>query len=120
MHASYNTDLPNCFEYLRSIGLGPHTNHHSKLVNIVWRLIKTANKGLSAVGGYRQGRTPWMHPTLYPVEKTLFEGADTSSDATLVVDVAGGLGHDINEFKKLYPNHPGVSCASVYFPHYLS
>ncbi|KAF4462492.1 S-adenosyl-L-methionine-dependent methyltransferase [Fusarium albosuccineum] len=50
MHASYNTEQPNCFEYLRSIGLGPQTNHHN---------------------------------------------------------VAGGLGHDINEFKKFYPNHPG-------------
>lgn len=87
MHASYNTDLPNCFEYLRSVGLGPQTNHH--------------------MGGYRQGRLPWMHPSLYPVEQTLFPGADTSPDAPLVVDVAGGLGHDINEFKKLYPNHPG-------------
>ncbi|KAK7429787.1 hypothetical protein QQZ08_003632 [Neonectria magnoliae] len=87
MHAAYNTDLPNCFEYLRSIGLGPHTNHH--------------------MGGYRQGRLPWMHPSLYPVEQTLFPGADTSPEATLVVDVAGGLGHDINEFKKMYPNHPG-------------
>ncbi|KAL2754399.1 hypothetical protein ACRALDRAFT_1031814 [Sodiomyces alcalophilus JCM 7366] len=87
MHASYGTDLPNCFEYLRSIGLGPQTNHH--------------------MGGYRQGRLPWMHPSLYPVEETLFPGADTSPDAPLVVDVAGGLGHDINEFKKFYPNHPG-------------
>lgn len=50
-----------------------------------------------------------MHPSLYPVEKTLFAGADTSPDAPLVVDVAGGLGHDIDEFKKYYPNHPGVS-----------
>lgn len=31
MHAAYNTDLPNCFEYLRSVGLGPQTNHHSEL-----------------------------------------------------------------------------------------
>ncbi|RSL54104.1 hypothetical protein CEP54_010059 [Fusarium duplospermum] len=30
-----------------------------------------------------------------------------SPDAPLVVDVAGGLGHDINEFKKFYPEHPG-------------
>ncbi|KAJ3940798.1 uncharacterized protein N0V96_008670 [Colletotrichum fioriniae] len=59
------------------------------------------------VGGYRQGRVPWMHPSLYPVEKTLFSGADTSPDAPLLVDVAGGLGHDIDEFKKMYPNHPG-------------
>ncbi|KAF9877752.1 hypothetical protein CkaCkLH20_04887 [Colletotrichum karsti] len=87
MHASYNTDQPNCFEYLRTIGLGPQTNHH--------------------MGGYRQGRVPWMHPSLYPVEKTLFPDADTSADAPLVVDVAGGLGHDIDEFKKTYPNHPG-------------
>jgi hypothetical protein len=49
-----------------------------------------------------------MHPSIYPVEQTLFAGADASPDAPLVVDVAGGLGHDINEFKKLYPNHPGV------------
>ncbi|KAF5007202.1 hypothetical protein FDECE_6464 [Fusarium decemcellulare] len=87
MHASYNTDQPNCFEYLRFIDLGPHTNHH--------------------MGGYRQGRLPWMHPSVYPVEKTLFPGADNSPDAPLVVDVAGGLSHDINEFKKFYPNHPG-------------
>ncbi|KPM45247.1 hypothetical protein AK830_g1290 [Neonectria ditissima] len=59
------------------------------------------------LGGYRQGRLPWMHPSIYPVEETLFPGADTSPDAPLVVDVAGGLGHDINEFKKMYPNHPG-------------
>lgn len=61
------------------------------------------------VGGYRQGRVPWMHPSLYPVENILFPDADTSPDAPLLVDVAGGLGHDIDEFKKMYPNHPGVS-----------
>ncbi|KAF6802778.1 hypothetical protein CSOJ01_11348 [Colletotrichum sojae] len=87
MHAAYGTDLPNCFEYLRSIGLGPQTNHR--------------------MGGYRQGRVPWMHPSLYPVEKTLFPDMDGSPEAPLIVDVAGGLGHDIDEFKKLYPNHPG-------------
>ncbi|KAK2477526.1 hypothetical protein H9L39_10014 [Fusarium oxysporum f. sp. albedinis] len=87
MHVSYDTNLPNCFEYLRSIGLGPQTNNH--------------------MGGYRQGRLPWMHPSLYPVEETLFPGTDGSPDAPLLVDVAGGLGHDIHEFKKFYPNHPG-------------
>ncbi|KAK1638873.1 S-adenosyl-L-methionine-dependent methyltransferase [Colletotrichum phormii] len=88
MHASYQTDAPNCFEYLRSIGLGPHTNHH--------------------MGGYRQGRVPWMHPSLYPVEKTLFQEADSSPDSPLLVDVAGGLGHDIDEFKKMYPTHQAI------------
>ncbi|KAF5548953.1 O-methyltransferase [Fusarium mexicanum] len=87
MHVSYDTKLPNCFEYLRSIGLGPQTNNH--------------------MGGYRQGRLPWMHPSIYPVEETLFPGSDESPEAPLLVDVAGGLGHDIHEFKKFYPNHPG-------------
>lgn len=36
MHSSYNTDLPNCFEYLRSVGLGPQTNHHSKCYQRAW------------------------------------------------------------------------------------
>lgn len=67
------------------------------------------------VGGYRQGRLPWHHPKIYPIEKELFPGTDASSDAPLVVDVAGGLGHDIDEFKRNYPNHPGVSS-----PIYLS
>lgn len=35
MHASYNTDLPNCFEYLRSVGLGPQTNHHSEWIRLL-------------------------------------------------------------------------------------
>ncbi|KAI1039420.1 hypothetical protein LB505_002641 [Fusarium chuoi] len=87
MHVSYDTKLPNCFEYLRSIGLGPQTNNH--------------------MGGYRQGRLPWMHPSLYAVEKTLFPGSGQAPDAPLLVDVAGGLGHDIHEFKKFYPEHPG-------------
>ncbi|KAK3388783.1 S-adenosyl-L-methionine-dependent methyltransferase [Sordaria brevicollis] len=86
-HASYNSKVPNCMLYLGSIGMGPQMNHH--------------------MGGYRQGRLPWHHPKIYPVEQELFPGADTSPDAPLVVDVAGGLGHDIDEFKRNYPNHPG-------------
>jgi hypothetical protein len=50
-----------------------------------------------------------MHPAIYPVEDRLFSGAQGSTDAILIVDVAGGLGHDIQEFKKFYPHHPGVS-----------
>lgn len=50
-----------------------------------------------------------MHPSLYAVEKTLFPGSGQAPDAPLLVDVAGGLGHDIHEFKKFYPEHPGVS-----------
>lgn len=49
-----------------------------------------------------------MHPSIYPVEKELFTGADPDPEAILVVDIAGGLGHDIEGFHKMYPNHPGV------------
>ncbi|KAF4473742.1 Sterigmatocystin 8-O-methyltransferase [Fusarium agapanthi] len=50
-----------------------------------------------------------MHSSIYPVEETLFPGSVESLEAPLLVDVAGGLGHDVHEFKKFYPNHPGVS-----------
>ncbi|KAF5630765.1 sterigmatocystin 8-O-methyltransferase [Fusarium sp. NRRL 25303] len=40
-----------------------------------------------------------MHSSLYAVEKTLFPGSDQAPDAPLLVDVAGGLGHDIHDFK---------------------
>ncbi|KAF9768321.1 hypothetical protein IL306_014389 [Fusarium sp. DS 682] len=74
----------------------------------------TKSLSLDVIGdGYLalQGRLPWMHPSIYPVEETLFPGIDEAPDAPLVVDVAGGLGHDINEFKKNYPNHPGEATA---------
>ncbi|KAI1017828.1 hypothetical protein LB504_004008 [Fusarium proliferatum] len=63
----------------------------------------------NALGGCRQDRLLWMHPSLYAVEKTLFPGTDQAPDAPLLVDVARGLGHDIHEFKKFYPEHPGMS-----------
>lgn len=61
------------------------------------------------VRGYRQGRTPWMDPSIYPVQENLIHGAETGSDAPFLVDIAGGLGHDLTEFKKRFPNTPGVS-----------
>lgn len=61
------------------------------------------------VRGYRQGRTPWMDPSIYPVQENLIHGAETGSDAPFLVDIAGGLGHDLTEFKRRFPNTPGVS-----------
>lgn len=59
--------------------------------------------------GYRQGRTPWMDPSIYPVQENLVHGAEAGSDAPFLVDIAGGLGHDLTEFKNRFPSHPGVS-----------
>lgn len=50
-----------------------------------------------------------MRPSVYPVEEPLFPDVDQSPDVSLIVDVAGGLGDDINEFKMFYPQHQGVS-----------
>ncbi|KAI1840457.1 hypothetical protein JX266_013341 [Neoarthrinium moseri] len=97
LQMAYGTEQ-NCFEYLRSIGYGQQVNNH--------------------MGGCRRDRLPWMHPSIYPVETTIFAGADTSAYTTLIVDVAGGLGHDIAEFQRMYPNHPGpVKGARAYFMH---
>lgn len=59
--------------------------------------------------GYRQGRTPWMDPSIYPVQENLIQGAEAGPDTPLLVDIAGGLGHDLTEFKSRFPAHPGVS-----------
>lgn len=50
-----------------------------------------------------------MDPSLYPVEQQLIQGADTDPNAPFIVDVGGGVGHDLAEFKQKFPNHPGVS-----------
>lgn len=50
-----------------------------------------------------------MDPSIYPVQENLIHGAETGSDAPFLVDIAGGLGHDLTEFKRRFPNTPGVS-----------
>lgn len=50
------------------------------------------------MGGYRQGRPSWMDSNFYPVEERLIKDMDTNDDAVLLVDIGGGLGHDLTEF----------------------
>ncbi|KAI1852185.1 hypothetical protein JX265_013038 [Neoarthrinium moseri] len=59
------------------------------------------------MGGYRQGRPSWMDDGFFPVEERLIKGADTTADSAMLVDVGGGLGHDIGEFWRKHPNAPG-------------
>lgn len=54
-----------------------------------------------------------MDPSIYPVQENLISGAEAHSDAPFLVDIAGGLGHDLTEFKNRFPNHPGVSNSAV-------
>ncbi|RTE85342.1 hypothetical protein BHE90_000116 [Fusarium euwallaceae] len=81
---AYGTDM-DMFAWQQSLGYGPHFNHH--------------------MGGYRQGRPPWM--SFYPVKEKLITGADTNTDAPFFVDIGGSIGHDLMEFNRHYPDAPG-------------
>ncbi|SPO07028.1 related to O-methyltransferase B [Cephalotrichum gorgonifer] len=59
------------------------------------------------MGGYRQGRPSWMDDGFYPVQQRLLDGFEDAPDAALLVDVGGGLGHDLDEFRRKTPGAPG-------------
>lgn len=56
--------------------------------------------------GDRAGRVSWVD--WFPVrEKLLLEGSGVCADSPLLVDVAGGRGHDLLEFHERFPDHSG-------------
>lgn len=55
---------------------------------------------------YHQGRPSWMDEGFFPVP-SLTEGLDISAEDVLLVDVGGGVGHDLTEFRRKWPNIPG-------------
>jgi hypothetical protein len=61
------------------------------------------------MSGYRLGRPSWMDPDFYPVQDSLVKAAPApiSADDVLLVDIGGGLGHDLAEFQQKHPNTPG-------------
>lgn len=60
------------------------------------------------MGGYRQGRPSWMDAGFYPVQDNLLKGFDsTDSEAALLVDIGGSIGHDLDEFRTKFPEVPG-------------
>ncbi|KAI1323500.1 S-adenosyl-L-methionine-dependent methyltransferase [Xylariaceae sp. FL0255] len=83
---AYN-ESTNFFARQHAIGYGEKFNHH--------------------MGGYRQGRLPWMDPALYPVQERLINGTDAGADQPFIVDIGGSVGHDLVEFQKYWPDHPG-------------
>lgn len=56
---------------------------------------------------YHEGRPSWMDADFYPVQQELVEGACIDAEAVLMVDVGGGLGHDLVEFHRKHPKAPG-------------
>lgn len=48
-----------------------------------------------------------MDPGFYPVTERLEQGLKETGDGNAIVDVGGGLGHDLEAFKTRYPRFRG-------------
>ncbi len=59
------------------------------------------------MSGYRQGKHSWMDEGFYPVEARLSQGIKDAGDNFFLVDVGGGIGHDLQELKTKHPNISG-------------
>ena len=59
------------------------------------------------MSAYSQGRPSWMDTDFYPVHERLINGFKADGDSVLLVDQAGGLGHDLEELCRNLPHAPG-------------
>lgn len=59
------------------------------------------------LGGVREDRPNFMDPGFYPVEERLVQGLRHKGDAAAFVDVGGGDGHALAEFKDKVPTWNG-------------
>lgn len=59
------------------------------------------------MSAYRAGRPSWVDPGFYPVADRLTKRFDPSVSDVVLVDVGGGLGHDLEELKAKHPALPG-------------
>lgn len=59
------------------------------------------------MAAYRAGKPSWVDPGFYPVSEQLAEKFDPSSSEVMLVDVGGGLGHDLRELREKHPSLPG-------------
>lgn len=59
------------------------------------------------MSAYRFGKPTWCDPGFYPVAERLTQGFDASLSDTFLVDVGGGLGHELEELNEKHPSLPG-------------
>ncbi|KKK23147.1 hypothetical protein AOCH_002289 [Aspergillus ochraceoroseus] len=59
------------------------------------------------MGAYHQGRPSWMDADFFPVAQGLVKGMKHDADSVLLVDIGGGKGHDLEEFRRKHPTAPG-------------
>ena len=79
--------------------------HHTKDPFFVWigKRPEHFEHFNNYMSGYRQGKRSWMDEGFYPMEERL--GRDAEKYGTFLVDIGGGLGHDLEELKL---KHRGV------------
>jgi len=59
------------------------------------------------MAGYHQGRSSWMDSGFYPVKERVEQGMTRNENDVAIVDVGGGMGHDLVEMRKKKPGIPG-------------
>ncbi|MCJ1416140.1 hypothetical protein MMC32_002475 [Xylographa parallela] len=57
------------------------------------------------MSGQRMNRKDWYD--FFPVDNILFNGASKDPESPLLLDIAGGEGHDTEAFRKRFPKQPG-------------
>ena len=104
--------------YLRSISYNHPTNiadgpfqyaHKTSSPFFVWlyEKLELASCFNNYMSGYRAGKPSWVDPGFYPVDERLGKGIKNGQDEVLIVDVGGGLGHDLELLKRSNPDIPG-------------
>lgn len=59
------------------------------------------------MAAYRAGKISWLDEGFYPVNERLTKQFNAQHSDVLLVDVGGGLGHDLRELREKYPKLPG-------------
>ena len=54
------------------------------------------------MAGYTQGRPSWLD--FFPAEDRIVKGLSEKEEAVLLVDVGGGMGQDLEEFRRRMPS----------------
>jgi hypothetical protein len=57
------------------------------------------------MGGTLENRKNWFET--FPVDELLLDGASKDPESILLIDVAGGEGHDVEALHRAFPNAPG-------------
>jgi len=108
--------LPNVPAFLQQLkyqnpsGASSGVFQYSKKIDIsIWEWLATEPELFRACNEFMEGnrgsRTSWVK--WYPVQEQLLDGFDANQGDTLMVDIAGGYGHDVAQFRETFPQAPG-------------